>query len=266
MQRLNLPVAGLLTVIQLVFTLAITWLYNRVKQPKYGKAATSGEAQNLNKPRNHSEKVLVIIVALLIVCLMALPLLSLVSRSVVTLDAARGERGLVRTGFTLRYYQELFVNRTGSLFYVPPFLAIRNSLTYSALAMLISTVIGLLSAYALVRTSRFNNLAEPFIMLPLGTSSVTLGLGFLIVFNRPPWNSPSFPLLIPIAHAVCLVRTDAGCSSRWTYRSCFAPSWSAWFLLLPSRLASSERQRFWLRHNSQRFLSQSIVSFHNQVR
>lgn len=202
MQRLNLPVAGLLTIIQLVFTLAIAWLYNRVKQPKFGKAATSGEAQNLTKPRSRKEKTLVIIVAVLVVCLMALPLLSLVSRSVFTLDAARGERGLVRTGFTLRYYQELFVNRTGSLFYVLPFLAIRNSLTYSGIAMLISTVIGLLSAYALVRTSRFNNLVEPFIMLPLGASSVTLGLGFLVVFNRPPWNSPSLPLLIPIAHAL----------------------------------------------------------------
>jgi thiamine transport system permease protein len=81
-------------------------------------------------------------------------------------------------------------------------LAIRNSLVYSALAMLISTVLGLLAAYASVRRSRFNGLLEPIIMLPLGASSVTLGLGFLIVFNRPPWNSPSFPLLIPIAHSL----------------------------------------------------------------
>ena len=39
-------------------------------------------------------------------------------------------------------------------------------------------------------------------MLPLGTSAVTLGLGFLVVFNRPPWNNPRLPLLIPIAHAL----------------------------------------------------------------
>ncbi|MGB4595804.1 MAG: iron ABC transporter permease [Anaerolineaceae bacterium] len=202
MQRLNLPVAGLLTIIQLVLTLAITWLYNRVRQPKYGKSAMSGEAQYRLKPRNRREKTFVILVALLIICLMALPLLSLVSRSVFTLDAARGERGAVQTGFTLRYYQELFVNRTDSLFYVPPLLAIRNSLVYSALAMLISTAIGVISAYALARTSPFNRFMEPFIMLPLGASSVTLGLGFLIVFNHPPWNSPSFPLLIPIAHSL----------------------------------------------------------------
>jgi thiamine transport system permease protein len=39
-------------------------------------------------------------------------------------------------------------------------------------------------------------------MLPLGTSAVTLGLGFILVFNRPPLDVRSFPLLIPIAHSL----------------------------------------------------------------
>ena len=39
-------------------------------------------------------------------------------------------------------------------------------------------------------------------MLPLGTSAVTLGLGFILVFNRPPIDVRSFPLLIPIAHSL----------------------------------------------------------------
>lgn len=202
MQYLNLPVAGLLTVIQLVFTLAITWLYNRLKQPNYGKSAPSAETHFLRKPKKRKEKSLIIVVAIFIFCLVALPLLSLASRSVFTLDAARGERGVVQMGFTLRYYQELFVNRAGSLFYVPPMLAIRNSLLYSGLATVIAIIVGLLAAYALAQTSRLSRLAEPLIMLPLGASSVTLGLGFLIVFNHPPWNTPSFPLLIPIAHAL----------------------------------------------------------------
>ena len=39
-------------------------------------------------------------------------------------------------------------------------------------------------------------------MLPLGASAVTLGLGFLLVFNRPPFDPRSFPFLIPIAHSL----------------------------------------------------------------
>ena len=35
-------------------------------------------------------------------------------------------------------------------------------------------------------------------MLPLGTSAGTLGLGFILVFNKPPVDVRSFPLLVPI--------------------------------------------------------------------
>jgi thiamine transport system permease protein len=43
---------------------------------------------------------------------------------------------------------------------------------------------------------------DPLIMLPLGASAVTLGLGFIITFNRPPLDLRSFPWLIPIAHSL----------------------------------------------------------------
>jgi thiamine transport system permease protein len=39
-------------------------------------------------------------------------------------------------------------------------------------------------------------------MIPLGTSAVTVGFGFLIVFDEPPLNLRSSLWLIPIAHAV----------------------------------------------------------------
>ncbi len=39
-------------------------------------------------------------------------------------------------------------------------------------------------------------------MLPLGAGSVILGLGFLLTFNHAPWTSGSFPIILPIAHAL----------------------------------------------------------------
>jgi len=39
-------------------------------------------------------------------------------------------------------------------------------------------------------------------MLPLGASAVTLGLGFIIAFSRPPLNWVSSPLLVPLAHTM----------------------------------------------------------------
>ncbi len=39
-------------------------------------------------------------------------------------------------------------------------------------------------------------------MLPLGTSAVTLGLGFIIALDRPPLNLRASPLLVPLAHTL----------------------------------------------------------------
>ena len=39
-------------------------------------------------------------------------------------------------------------------------------------------------------------------MLPLGTSAVTLGLGFIVAFNRPPLDLRASILLIPLAHTL----------------------------------------------------------------
>jgi thiamine transport system permease protein len=39
-------------------------------------------------------------------------------------------------------------------------------------------------------------------MLPLGTSAVTLGLGFIIALDQPPLDLRASPLLIPIAHTL----------------------------------------------------------------
>ena len=52
------------------------------------------------------------------------------------------------------------------------------------------------------RRSKGGRWLDPLLMLPLGTSAVTLGLGFVVAFNRPPLDVRSFPLLIPIAHSL----------------------------------------------------------------
>lgn len=199
---LNLRLAAVLSLVQLACTLIVAWLQSRVSQPRYGKAALSAERANLRLPRGGAEKTFTVVMTIILVLLILTPLLSLITRSFVTLEAARGERGQVQTGFTLRYYQELFQNRTGSLFYVPPIMAVRNSLVYAALTVVIAIVLGLLGAYALNQPWRVNRILEPLFMLPLGASAVTLGLGFLVTFRQAAWSALPFPLLIPAAHAL----------------------------------------------------------------
>jgi thiamine transport system permease protein len=202
LQMLDLPMAGLLSAIQLACTLGMTILYSRISTRLNTPLAPRLQGEGVSVPRTWREKLMVASTALVLLVLLVLPLAALASRSVMRLEAERGQRGEVQTGLTLDYYRELFVNRRGSLFYVPPIQAARNSLIYAGTTVLISLGMGMLAATALSRQAKINRILDPLFMLPLGASAVTLGLGFIVVFNRPPLDARSFPLLVPIAHSL----------------------------------------------------------------
>ncbi len=114
---LNLPLAALLSVIQLLCTLAFSILYTRL---------VTRATQQLNprstttKPKNIKQKLFVFTFCSLLTVYFALPLASLPIRSLFRLEADRGQRGEVQYGFTTDYYNELFVNRRGSSFMFRP--------------------------------------------------------------------------------------------------------------------------------------------------
>ena len=58
------------------------------------------------------------------------PLVSLVATIVYQSDADRGERGSITSGLTLDYYQGLSINPRQDYFYIPPIIAIWNSVKY----------------------------------------------------------------------------------------------------------------------------------------
>lgn len=199
---LNLPLAGLLSLVQLLCTLLLTVLYTRVASRLNIPLTPRLRGEGAARPHSLRQKVLVGAVVLTLFTLLVLPLAALAARSVARLEPARGQRGTFESGLTLDYYRELFINRRGSLFYVPPIQAARNSLFYAAVTVGLSLGLGLPAAAALSRRSLLNRLLDPLLMLPLGASAVTLGLGFILTFNRPPLEARSFPLLIPIAHSL----------------------------------------------------------------
>ena len=202
LQMLNLPLAGLLSAVQLACTLAISVLNSRLGGRRAVPLAPRLRGEGTRPVKTWRERLLVGGLVVLLVALLVSPLAALGLRSVTRLEPARGERGAVQSGLTLDYYRELFVNRRGSLFYVPPIEAARNSLAYAGTTVVISLTLGALASAALNRPSRANRWLEPLLLLPLGASAVTLGLGFIVVFNRPPLDARSFPLLIPIAHSL----------------------------------------------------------------
>ncbi len=103
-------------------------------------------------------------------------------------------------GLTLAYYQALATADSRSVFMVKPAEAIINSLGFATIAMLIAIILGVISSSYLDRKK--SSLWEGVVMLPLATSAVTLGFGYIISLGRPPFNLRDSLALVPIAHAL----------------------------------------------------------------
>ena len=192
----NLPLAALLSIVQLIFTLIFSILYTRTINQV--TTQTNPRFSISRPPKTLKEKIFIATLGILLSAFFILPLISLPVRSLTRLEADRGQRGEVQYGFTTDYYKELFINRRGSLFYVPPIQAATNSLGYASLTVLLSLALGYPAAYALAKPTRLEKFLDPLIMLPLGASAVMLGLGFIISFGR----SLASPWFVPIAHTL----------------------------------------------------------------
>ncbi len=194
----DLPLAALLSVIQLFCTLIFSILYARFASRSTTQITPGSAKSNLRKPKTLREKIFVSTFCLLLSAFFLLPLSSLPFRSLFRLEADRGQRGEIQYGFTTDYYTELFVNRRGSVFYVPPIQATLNSLGYASTTVALSLLLGFPAALALAKPTRLEKILDPLIMLPLGSSAVMLGLGFIISFGA--WLTS--PLLVPFAHTL----------------------------------------------------------------
>jgi len=201
-QLLNLPLAALLSLVQLGCTLVFSILYSRLITRRVASGSPSPADPATRSARSWQEKLFVGGVALLLVLLFVLPMVSLPLRSVTRLEADRGEHGSVQYGLTGDYYLDLFQNPSETIFYVPPFAAIGNSLLYATLTVILSLLLGFPAASALARPTRLEKVLDPFFLLPLGASAVTLGLGFIVTFNRPPLTLVASPWLVPLAHTL----------------------------------------------------------------
>ena len=191
-----MPVAALLAVIQLICTLIFSILYAHFSSRSTQQLAPRSTV--LRNPKTIREKIFVTSFLFLLASFFILPLASLPIRSFFRLEADRGQRGEVQYGFTTDYYTELFVNRRGSVFYVPPIQATLNSLIYASATVILSILIGFPAAIALAKPTRLEKILDPLIMLPLGSSAVMLGLGFIITYGKwliSPW-------LVPFAHTL----------------------------------------------------------------
>jgi thiamine transport system permease protein len=186
----NLPMAAALSLVQIVFMFVLMLFYTRLQRRMVVSMTAQGAVARV--PRSPGQRLLVGVTVGGIAFLLGSPLVALVLRSVSLQD-----------GVGLFYYQQLGTNARGSVLFVPPAQAIGNSLLFALLTTLLSVSLGTVTAYLLSgRVSRLAALLDPLFMLPLATSAVTLGFGYIIAFDEPPLNLRTSPLLIPLAHTL----------------------------------------------------------------
>jgi len=187
----DLPIAATLSLAQMVTMFALMAVYTRFQ----GQIASEPtQAANVaRKPARRRDHLAIAGNLGLLTTLLFLPLLALVVRSFT----------LGNDGFTLRYYQLLGTSSRDSILFVPPIEAAGNSLIFAAMTTILALGLGILVAIMLAdRRSRLARWLDPLFMLPLATSAVTLGLGFIIELDKPPLNLRTSRLLIPIAHTL----------------------------------------------------------------
>ena len=182
------PLAAALAVIQLAVTFGFLAVYTNLSRAT-GGAAT---AQQPLIARSLRERALAATVIVLLLVFTAAPLLALAERSV------HGSGG-----YTLEFYRSLGENTRRQALFITPVHAIWNSLSFAGIATLFALPLGVLTAYGSQKLRpRLGSLVEAFLLLPLGVSAVTLGLGFIITFDETPLNLRGTRWLLIIAHTL----------------------------------------------------------------
>lgn len=183
----NLPIAAALSLTQLGCTFALTIVYTRLQTRLARPLRLRPQAIVRRKLQHARERFFVGLYLAAMLLFLMTPLVSVIAAS-------------FENGFS--YYVELFINRRDSITFVPPIEAVRNSLFFASATIGLAVSLGLLAAYAIAGKNRAAKILDPIFMLPLGTSAVTLGFGFIIALDQPPLNLRTSIWLVPIAHTL----------------------------------------------------------------
>jgi len=180
--------AAALSLVQILFTFILMLLYSRWQLRSAVFLDLHPQRANLNRVVSRSQKLYAGVTLGVILLLLISPMLALVWRSLVNSEGQ----------LTLAYYQALPELKRGSIVFIPPLTAIRNSVIYAVLTILTASLIGILTAVLLTQPSRWRKWLDPIFMLPLGASAVTLGFGYVVSYDRLRTS----PLLVLIAHSL----------------------------------------------------------------
>lgn len=224
----DLQGASALAVLQILAVGALLWWWGRAQAARtVSGSARSG--RDRMRPRTRRQRLVVAGVAGTTTAVVMVPFVALVRRSV-----------YIRDHYTLTAWRHLGSAelRPGVSVGAEPLTTLANSLRFAVIATMIAVILGALAASAIAYGGRGGRYLDTGLMLPLGTSAVTLGFGILITFDSPPLDLRSSPVLIPVVHALVatpfVVRAVLGVlraipqDLRHAAATLGAPPWRVW--------------------------------------
>ena len=192
---LNLPVAAGLAIVQLVGVFIILLVYSRYQKRRSVELILRSSSDVERRLVSWKSKAVLTANLIFMGVLLFAPLGVLVKRSFTT-----------AAGFGLNYYRNLSQGGRGASLSISPIEAITNSLLFALVAALIAVIVGgLASIVVAYGQGRFSQWFDSLLMLPLGTSAVTIGFGFLISLDKGIVDLRTKWILIPLAHALVAI-------------------------------------------------------------
>lgn len=187
----KLPMAGALSIIQIVFTCLFFFIYSKFQEKTTVSLDIKPRGMVVKRLNKVSDFAIIIIAVFAILTLLS-PLIALLIRSV-----------SLEGGYATTQVANLFSNERGSYFYVSPLRIVANSVFFGLATVVISLIIGTLVGYFLARSKNARgSLIDTLFMLPLGVSAVTIGFGYILAMSGAPVDIRGSWIALIIAHSL----------------------------------------------------------------
>jgi thiamine transport system permease protein len=179
--------AAVLSVLQLLAVVGALAVYGRVAASARGARGSGTDPSR--RPRGAGERLLVASTALSVLVVAVLPVGALFVRSF-----------QLGTVWSADNWLQLGSVVAGTALSVPPLQAVWYSLVSSSLAAGVAVLLGVAAARGVAHRS--GGASDRLLLLPLGVSATTVGLGMLLAVGRPPVDLRASWWVVPLVQAV----------------------------------------------------------------
>ena len=197
---LDLKAGAALAIIESVLSILFMYIYIKFQQKVSfaEKVKLQYERKKLASILRSPYGILAVLYIIITFLLIIAPMLAVIGRSFMGRSDWTGQ-----TSITLEWYKRIFTDiQTGSIA-IPYLSVIKNSLFFGFTTVLFSLPLGVVIAYITTRKNfRGRGVLETVTMLPLGISSIILGLGYIKAYQTFPLDITGKWYAIAFAHTI----------------------------------------------------------------